>query len=597
MWTVSLSEFLPYYLSDTTNLKLIKSGVDYDEVTGHETTTMFRVLYASQNSNWELDTHHMRSQFAVAYNEDKLTFGYLTITDKINFNHNLDSTLLENLFTDANDAYNVSNPTEFYNKIKKITFATYPFSNGEKITRQSDGELVVPVTRTHKHIVSVLFNENQYNKRLAVDALISYQWSFDYLDGSWSPVELKLQQEQHNYEISIYNFSQDYFYADGTGSLVDDISTFGYQLNTSTENNYRYYEPDGFNGDHIHDRGEIVTFGLGTEIRVVDNCTFEPPTPTPSRTTSYTPSPSITPSPTPSCDLSTPYDIDETLTACDINDSYETPLLFTRFDKLPELGGRGIYEGENAVYRMVVYYDHDNNRWWFEKQLKIGANEGQIFISVSAFAMCCFHPWEATWPGEDWNEYANGTAYIDVSNGGSIDLVNHETYFDGEFTPATTTRTTYIWDDDSGNFVPTRTQVKTVSRFNDNIIRCEPITTTDCDVCDEMENTYSVITDTNGKVSGPLDFSFEYSGINANAISDFTDIKPDSIWVKSVYTSSATIVYGLSYIVNNTRIHKVKVFSVTDSGLYTQLGQDIDDAYNMYSTGELTGHSRIHKFP
>ena len=180
----SLSEFLPYYLSDTINLKLIKSGVDYAEVTGHETTTMFRVLYASQNSNWELDTHHMRSQFAVAYNEDKLTFGYLTVTDKINFNHNLDSTLLENLFTDDDDAYNVSNPTEFYNKIKKITFATYPFSNGEKITRQSDGELVIPVTRTHKHIVSVLFNENQYNKRLAVDALISYQWSFRYLDST-----------------------------------------------------------------------------------------------------------------------------------------------------------------------------------------------------------------------------------------------------------------------------------------------------------------------------------------------------------------------------------------------------------------------------
>ena len=417
---VSLSEFLPYYLSDTTNLKLIKSGVDYDEVTGHETTKMFRVLYASQNSNWELDTHHMRSQFAVAYNEDKLTFGYLTITDKINFNHNLDSTLLENLFTDANDAYNVSNPTEFYNKIKKITFATYPFSNGEKITRQSDGELVVPVTRTHKHIVSVLFNENQYNKRLAVDALISYHWSFLYLGSSYSSAELELQQEQHNYEISIYNFSQDYFYAEGTGSLVDDISTFGYQLNTSIENNYRYYEADGFNGDHIHDRGDIVKFGLGTEISVVDDCTFEPPTPTPSRTTSYTPTPSITPSPTITCGEPDYTNVENTFVCVN-----GMTLQFVGFDKLESQGGRPIYETPSGNAR--IYWGG------YQGWILIVCNNPDEPLRDDCYSewthsipnACDFYPWEADW---SVTQYDTRIQHLVDDRGGQGD--NDTRYFD-----------------------------------------------------------------------------------------------------------------------------------------------------------------------
>ena len=404
-------EFLPSGLTDTTNLKLIKSGEDYDEFTGHETTTMFRILVGSQNSKWEFDTHHTRSHFAVAYNEDKLTFGYLTVTNKINFNHNLDSTLLETLFTDDDTAYNVSNPTEFYDKIKKIVFATYPFSTGETITRQSDGELVLPVTRTHKHIVSVLFNENQYNKRLAVDALVPYQWSFDYPHRA---TELKLQQEQNNYEISIYNFSQDYFYAEGTGSLVGDISTFGYQLNTSTENNYRYYEADGFSGNYIHDRSEIVTFGLGTEISVVDNCNFEPPTPTPSRTTSYTPSPSITPSPTITCGEPDYTNVENTFVCVN-----GMTLQFVGFDKLESQGGRPIYETPSGNARI----------YW-------GGYQGWILIvcdnpdepvrddcysewTHSIPNACDFYPWEADWSVTQYDTRIQHLVLSIVGNYGS----------------------------------------------------------------------------------------------------------------------------------------------------------------------------------
>ena len=293
------------------------------------------------------DVEYANSTFSVAYDNSKIVFGRIEISGgDIKFNKYENTLAIDELM--STEFANVSTPSEFYAKIKKITFVKC-------------------------NILDYFYNTDYTMRMLKILKILQrIIILFLYYMIMILETEFDNALEVRVFDSLVNEFGSSNLLKSGSTINVSTLSELTYSSKIDDDLfDYFFIEDSLLSQNNLNSRAKVLGYDINYVV-VTDECNFEPPTPTPTRTTSYTPTPSPTETPTPSCDLTFPHDMDTESVICDLNDYFKLEFTFEGYSKSPSLGGRAIYKASNKYREKVVYYNHDLNRWIYESKILTG---------------------------------------------------------------------------------------------------------------------------------------------------------------------------------------------------------------------------------